>query len=336
MPLVRWAFLLFAACSVANAQQKDLSARFTDLVKATQLDARGNPAFHLKIDAQLYDLAGEAADKGTIEEWWLSPDEFRIELNSTSLHIVIATGVEDGPATAFTRERYLLDRLLSETVHPLSTERIAVQSEASHSFGNVNLSCLEFLSDLGFGVPGPPTLACTSASTGNLLAKLQQPELVARDSVGKFHDTQVSLSTKILYNGIPAIQGKVTALQTISPGQPDLPALHPREQNPQPAPLAADRLPAGVTAGKPISRPQPDYPIIAKETRTHGTVLLHGIISREGNLRDIVVIVSPDESLASAALAAVRHWTYQPYLLNGQPVEVDTLIRVNFNINGRP
>jgi protein TonB len=62
-------------------------------------------------------------------------------------------------------------------------------------------------------------------------------------------------------------------------------------------------------------------------------VVLHAIISKQGTITSLQAISGPD-MLKGAALDAVRQWRYKPYLLNGEPTEVDTTITVNFNLNG--
>ena len=64
-----------------------------------------------------------------------------------------------------------------------------------------------------------------------------------------------------------------------------------------------------------------------------GTVTLHAIISKTGTIESLTAVSGP-EMLKSAALEAVQGWRYKPYLLNGEPTEVDTQITVNFNFGG--
>jgi TonB family protein len=75
----------------------------------------------------------------------------------------------------------------------------------------------------------------------------------------------------------------------------------------------------------------PTYPPPARQARIEGPVVLHAVISREGSIESLQV-VSGHPFLARAALDAVRQWRYRPYVLNGQPVEVDTQITVNFTL----
>lgn len=78
-----------------------------------------------------------------------------------------------------------------------------------------------------------------------------------------------------------------------------------------------------------LSEPQPAYPVLAKQTGTQGEVVLHAIIDREGRVAQVEV-VSGHPLLVKAAVDAVLTWRYRPTMLNGQPVEVETTIRVGF------
>jgi protein TonB len=81
-----------------------------------------------------------------------------------------------------------------------------------------------------------------------------------------------------------------------------------------------------------VQKTVPVYPPIAWATRTQGTVVLNATISREGMIENLRV-ASGSPMLQQAALAAVNTWRYRPYMLNGQPIEVDTTINVVFKIN---
>jgi protein TonB len=81
--------------------------------------------------------------------------------------------------------------------------------------------------------------------------------------------------------------------------------------------------------GNLIHRVEPQYPIIAKQIHLQGAVVLKAIISREGRIERVEVTSGPT-LLARAASDAVQQWKYRPYLLNGEPIEVETEITVNF------
>ena len=93
------------------------------------------------------------------------------------------------------------------------------------------------------------------------------------------------------------------------------------------------RLSQGVTEGNLLNKVTPVYPEIAKRARIQGVVVLQAVISKQGTIENLRV-VSGHPMLTQSALDAVRQWRYRPYLLNGEPVEVETQITVNFNLSG--
>jgi protein TonB len=96
-------------------------------------------------------------------------------------------------------------------------------------------------------------------------------------------------------------------------------------------PAAPKRIQVGgkVQEGKLISGPRPIYPALARQARVEGTVRLEAVISRDGAILDLRA-VSGHPLLIPAALDAVRQWVFRPTSLNGVPVEVATVIEVNF------
>jgi len=81
--------------------------------------------------------------------------------------------------------------------------------------------------------------------------------------------------------------------------------------------------------GNLVHRVEPQYPMIAKQLHIQGVVILKAVISREGRIEQAETVQGQD-LLSRAALEAVRQWKYRPYYLNGEPVEVETQITVNF------
>jgi protein TonB len=90
---------------------------------------------------------------------------------------------------------------------------------------------------------------------------------------------------------------------------------------------------SGVMDGNLLDKVTPQYPAIAKVARIQGTVVLQATISKAGTIQNLRVISGP-LMLQQAALDAVRSWRYKPYLLNGEPVEVETTVNVVFNLGG--
>jgi periplasmic protein TonB len=93
------------------------------------------------------------------------------------------------------------------------------------------------------------------------------------------------------------------------------------------------RVSSGVVSGLLVRKVQPNYPPLARQARIQGVVVLRAEISKEGNITNLQLI-SGHPMLAPAAIEAVKQWKYRPYLLNGEPVEVDTEVQVNFTLSG--
>lgn len=86
-----------------------------------------------------------------------------------------------------------------------------------------------------------------------------------------------------------------------------------------------------VLAAKLLKRVIPPYPVLARQTRVQGTVHLLGVVAKDGLVQNLRVI-DGHPLLRQAALDAVSQWLYSPTILNGQPVEVEAPIDVNFTL----
>jgi TonB family protein len=91
------------------------------------------------------------------------------------------------------------------------------------------------------------------------------------------------------------------------------------------------RVSSGVSQRLLLSKVNPSYPAGAQARRIQGVVLLHAIIGKDGKIADLEATSGP-EVLVPSAIEAVRQWQYRPYLILGRPLEVDTLIQVNFTL----
>jgi len=91
------------------------------------------------------------------------------------------------------------------------------------------------------------------------------------------------------------------------------------------------RISQGVSKGLLVFRVEPAYPVLARQAHVQGTVVLTAIIDKEGNIQNLQ-LVSGHPLLTPAAIEAVKQWRYKPFLLNGQPVLIETTVTVNFSL----
>ncbi len=128
--------------------------------------------------------------------------------------------------------------------------------------------------------------------------------------------------------GIPGGQvgGVIGGILSSTPGAATIPKLA------LPTPPKRIRVSQGVTEGRLIQKIEPKYPMIALAAHVQGQVVLSAVISKTGEIQNLELL-SGHPLLVPAAIAAVQQWRYRPFLLNGEPVEVETIITVNFQLS---
>ena len=124
--------------------------------------------------------------------------------------------------------------------------------------------------------------------------------------------------------GVPGSQGGV--FNAMGTGvHPVMPAAPPNLEHPVHI--------SHMSEGDLVKKVLPAYPPLARSARIQGTVVLQAMISKQGTIENLRLSAG-HRLLAPAAIEAVRQWRYRPYILNGEPVEVDTQITVNFSLAG--
>ena len=169
----------------------------------------------------------------------------------------------------------------------------------------------------------------TRASTSEIVDNSVREPMQIRKGVTETHD-QTS-AEHIADNGfaVPGATGsREGGLQIMS-----LLATPPKPPVPPPSVTRRIQVSGGVSQGFLIQQVRPAYPAPAIAARVQGPVILNALISRGGTIENLR-LVSGHPMLVQAAIEAVRQWRYRPYLLNGEPVEVETQITVNFTLGG--
>jgi protein TonB len=125
------------------------------------------------------------------------------------------------------------------------------------------------------------------------------------------------------------------ALQEQSAAPAPTPAVSPSPSESTPAARVAQplkvRVSQGVLESIKTHDVQPEYPEKAREKHITGDVLLKATIGHDGRIAELTVI-SGDPILAKSAVKAVKQWRYQPYILNGKPLLVETMITVKYHM----
>jgi periplasmic protein TonB len=193
-------------------------------------------------------------------------------------------------------------------------------------------------------VGGPPQVRLLQLTAPLMAQPLgdQAPHL-NRSSGSSSHTNQI-FAPRVVPREIPTVGNPSTGLSVLDAPNIDpiagpmigvansignqLPVVIPARPVP-PKPLAVSHW----AEGNLIYRVQPLYPTLARQARIQGTVELRAVISKSGTIENLTV-VSGHPMLVRSALDAVKQWRYRPYVLNGEPIEVETNITVNFLLSG--
>lgn len=329
--------LAVASCGYIKSNAEHPQDRLLVAAERAQLDSAALKPWHLKIDATLYGEDGKNPISGTIERWnadngnrtvFTFGDATRTVLNDGDQHYVSHSGPEV-PAVA--------DSVLDAVLRPGPSEH-DIQSSSpettSENFGKVKLDCVmlsESMLHKGPIAMGLFPTYCLDPGGLFLRASFNFGSFtVLRNDISEFQGKYVA-HTLALIQGMRTrvAEAKVTTLESFTP-TPD--QFTPGDSMESASPNTA-RVAGGVMAGQIVKKTTPIYPASARQAHIGGTVVLHAIIGRDGHIRLLRPISAPDTDLALSAIDAVRQWTYKPYLLNGEPAEVETTITVNFNLS---
>ena len=141
--------------------------------------------------------------------------------------------------------------------------------------------------------------------------------------------SEIELKDKINFAG--AVEVNVSRVGALE--QQEIPTGVASAQQVPPHAVQRVRVSQGVSQGLLTHKVDPQYPPLAKQAHIQGTVVLHAVIGKDGQVQGLQV-VSGHPMLSAAAISAVKQWRYKPYMLNGKPVEIDTNITVNFTLAG--
>lgn len=297
--------------------------------------------WHLKATYQLYDEKGKPAEQGTYEYWWASPKIYRgtwTRPHAAHTEWHTADGRYErldsgGPLKFFER------RLESMLLAPLAGMRdpdpalFGLELKLMPA-GGADFPCITEMplrQRDGTLQPLPESLA------QSFCFDPQMPILWAIHSNGIVtvdFSSIVKAQGKYLPRGVLVTGGKQkifsASVNQVSGLSLSDPALTPSPD----ARLAMDEntgASAGLSGGWIIKRVPPVYPQMAWSGHDQGTVLLQGTIGVDGLVHNPEVILAPSRPLAESALDAVSQWVYKPFLLNGKPIEKQTVFNVRYS-----
>jgi periplasmic protein TonB len=175
-----------------------------------------------------------------------------------------------------------------------------------------------------FLAPTPPSRSVFTPTSSGIPAPVHKTQEAAPPPVGAMGGVVGGVPGGMV-GGVPG--GVFSGILNSAPSVPVLAKL------PVPTPVKRIRVAARVAEANLIRDVAPQYPPEAGRARLEGMVVLMAVIDQDGSVKDVRV-ESGLPILAQAAIDAVKQWRYKPYLVDGEPVEVDSRITINFTLSG--
>jgi len=259
--------------------------------------------WHLKMTFRAFDEQGKVEDQGTFEEYWAAPNKSKRVLSSSAVH---KTDYRTDKGVFQIGDRGPVPATIAKTLQ-------AVLHSWPWSQGSLVCSVappLQFTCShpiLYLDKPLPSDFDGTVEGKTILTAHVESIEPLTANDAAQFEPPPDAVPVEI----------HVVTVKAAPPGNSETPSHF--------------EVSAGTAESLVATRTQPVYPPIARAARVQGTVVLKGIIGKDGRVESLEVISGP-AMLQQAALDAVMSWTYRPYLLNGSPAEFETTINVVFSL----
>ena len=177
-------------------------------------------------------------------------------------------------------------------------------------------------------VPRPPTGSATTITSNFSGRAFMQPQHIPTIIAMGIDSSEPPPPGYIgdgVNTGLPPGGGGELPNTIFSGTQPVLPT--------PPVPAAHTFRTSSMLEGSIVRRVQPAYPPLARSARIQGAVVLSAVISKAWTIQNLQVL-SGHPMLVRAAIDAVSQWRYRPYILNSEPIEVETQITVNFFLSG--
>ena len=290
--------------------------------------------WHLKANYEVFDTEGKSKDRGTFEEWRISTKQYKLSFHSAELsleeygtdHGIFRSGGQDWPSSP-------AGDVQAAIVQPIVVQATVAKDgfkNLERAFGTLKLQCTAVLdSQVKESVENARTY-CFAPTNGILLyssgSKKEFQTLFQH--ISTVHGQYVAREIQEFLVGRPWLSIHVDTVESLSPAQlPDLTV----PASATPVSRRADGS-GVVRAGSLLKSVAPEYPAAAKAQGMGGVVILSALIAKDGHVKRTDVLAGPS-LLQKPAVDAVRQWVYSPFRMDGEPVECEVKVNVEFRLS---
>ncbi len=328
---------MLAAGTCGAEDQAALQERMHRAAELTSLDWPGLKPWHMKLSVEVFGGDGKSKGQGTIEEWWASATLNRV-VYATPVYKGTALRTADGlfRSAGLGPEDADMETMLRQVVHPMPTVSELEQGTLilrTEDMAKVKLECVMLGQPIrGVGILPLGLFPTYCLDPGGVSLRLTYEfggQYTVRNRLGSFLGRTVPMEESVSSNEKVLGKASIVTLETAALTAADfIPGADLKKVGEVPS-----AVPSDVMARRASTQPIPVFPQEAKQNRISGQVVLRARIGTDGHVRSLTPITYKDGVLVVSAIAAVRQWTYSPYLVNGEPTEVDTTITVNYDIH---
>lgn len=320
-----------AQSAASNPQQplpSDPAALMSLAWQQNGLHGKDLKPWHVRASWQIVDNKGKPEKQGTWEEWWAGPQQWKLVVDAPEAHRT-TWGTPKGEFAQGNGSPGWIESLVeglivrpAPVVASLAHSQLKVTQVRDHS---VQLQCVA-------ATDKPPSEAlrqfCFVSGSAALRVKQTPVMETTMNSILQFQGRYLAGKIHVNRLGMPTVQIQIDQAGPMTTGEMSQLAPPPN------ATLSGTWISvgSGVVAGRKISGNVPEYPALARAQHIQGIVLMWALIGTDGAIHNLEVIGGPP-ALQKPAVDAVRTWHYQPYLLGGRPVEVETQINVIFTLS---
>ena len=316
-------FLASATCRNALAGTDEFQAALAKAARTSTLTAPGAKPFHLKLSAA--DTSGNSAEfKADLELWWVAPDKWRREVKSP---VLTQTAVQDGTrySEANTSDYlpFWLHELIQESVDPIPEAQLKdIDVDWSKS------GCGEWETEYSKKEEkiSVHNRVCFNAN-GTAREMFTQPLGVVFADYKSFSGKEVARTLTVWPGGLSEVKARVTLLE---PLKPDDSLFAITSDTGLPSRLRFLSVPESALLPDTQANAVPAWPVVHNFPAS-GLININVKLDRDGKVREVGSPVSKNVVVNDATAAQIKNWKFQPYLVEGFPVQVSTNITIHFD-----
>jgi TonB family protein len=305
--------------------------------KSNGLNSPDLQPWHIKASYATYNADGKETLNGVFEEWWAGPHRYKISYTQANFKQtdygtdagLYRQGDQNWSTTEMLARSYLLDPLPDPVAPGFKTIKLNKQLR---SLGKVKLNCITLTYPLDLptsAIPGALPLYCFATDIPALRVRtVNSTEDVIYNDLRLFQGHYVAGNVQWTLNEKPLLAVTLDSIETL---QAPTSAMFVPPPDAVLIPPTKLHLDSAFMDAYQLRQAFPTYPTHDKEERITGKLVLQVTIGKDGHVTNVQSISGPP-MLYEPAVDAVRQWAYRPYLVNGEPVEVETQVNVVFTL----